>query len=342
MSRVPSQTVSLARSQSKTRPSLPSKEELTAFIAARSGTVGTREIARAFGLKNADRATLRALLRDLADEGQIERRRSKLARPGHLPSTVLADVVERDRDGELIARPTEWDEEAHGAPPRIRVLVPRRTRAGEVPGVGDRALLRVQETGDEDDAIRHTGRVIKLIGRAKQRVLGIFRALPGGGGRLVPVDKKLLGRELAIPAGAAGGAEDGDLIAAEISRQGRFGLPTARVEERLGSLSSERAVSLIAIHAHGIPHVFPREALAEAEAARPAAFAAREDWRQLPLITIDPADAKDHDDAVHAAPDRDPANPGGHVVMVAIADVAHYVQPGGALDREALARGNSV
>ena len=71
-------------------------------------------------------------------------------------------------------------------------------------------------------------------------------------------------------------------------------------------------------------------------------LAGREDWRELPLVTIDPADAKDHDDAVHAAPDDDPKNRGGHVISVAIADVAHYVRPGSVLDREALVRGNSV
>ncbi|MEX2035817.1 MAG: ribonuclease R, partial [Xanthobacteraceae bacterium] len=119
-------------------------------------------------------------------------------------------------------------------------------------------------------------------------------------------------------------------------------LPTARVEERLGSLKSERAVSLIAIHAHEIPHVFPVAAEAEADAAKPATVSGREDWRKLPLVTIDPVDAKDHDDAVHAAADPDPRNPGGHIVTVAIADVAHYVRPGSALDREAQKRGNSV
>ena len=114
------------------------------------------------------------------------------------------------------------------------------------------------------------------------------------------------------------------------------------MKEKLGSLATERAVSLIAIHAHSIPHVFPAAATAEAEAAKPARLAGREDWRELPLITIDPADAKDHDDAVHAAADPDPGNPGGFVISVAIADVAHYVRPGSALDREALVRGNSV
>src|SRR5262249_21920556 len=167
-----------------------------------------------------------------------------------------------------------------------------------------------------------------------------FRPLPGGGGRLAPIDKKQ--RELAIPPGATADAQDGDLVAAEVTRQGRVGLATGRVKERLGSLRSERAVSMIAIHAHGMPHVFRREALAEAEAARPAALDAREDWRELPLVTIDPVDAKDHDDAVHAAPDPDPGNPGGHILHVAIADGAHYVRPGFAVDREALERGSSV
>jgi ribonuclease R len=131
-------------------------------------------------------------------------------------------------------------------------------------------------------------------------------------------------------------------VAVELTRQGRFGLPTAQVKERLGSLKSERAASFIAIHAHEIPHVFRRETLAEAQAARPAGLAGREDWRKLALVTIDPIDAKDHDDAVHAVADTDPKNPGGFVVTVAIADVAHYVTPGSALDREALVRGNSV
>jgi ribonuclease R len=326
-----------------TKPSPPSKQQILAFIGEQSGRVGTREIARAFGLKNADRAELKRTLRELADEGRVEQRRKKLHHPGTLPPVVLADIGTRDADGELIAVPTEWDEELHGAPPKIRVRVPRRARPGEVAGVGDRALLRIEETGEDDEPIRHSGRVIKIIDRAKQRVLGIFRALPNGGGRLAPIDKKQLGRELAIPPGAGADAKDGDLVAVEVApRRGGLGLPTARVTEKLGSLKSERAVSLIAINAHGIPNVFPPAALREAEAARPANARGREDWREVAFVTIDPPDAKDHDDAVHAVPDPDPKNPGGHVISVAIADVAHYVLPGSALDREALMRGNSV
>jgi ribonuclease R len=326
----------------KKQPVVPTKDELLAFIGTQSGKVGTREIARAYGLKNADRIALKRMLRELKDEGRLEGHRKKLHQAGALPSVVLADITGRDADGELIATPTEWDEAAHGAAPTIRIPVPRRVRPGEAAGVGDRALLRVEETGTDDDAIRHSGRVIKLIDRAKHRVLGIYRPLPSGGGRLVPIDKKQLGRELSIPAGQAGEAKDGDLVAVEVSRQGRYGLPAGRVVERLGSLKNERAVSLIAIHAHGIPNVFPRDVLAEAEAAKPAPLADREDWRDVPLVTIDPADAKDHDDAVHAKPDPDQHNAGGFIIDVAIADVGHYVQPGSALDREALNRGNSV
>lgn len=342
----------LPRQQRKPKP-LPSKADVLAFIGSHDGKAGKREIARAFGIKGGDRIALKAMLSELADEGQIERRRKKLNRAGHLPSVVVADITGRDRDGELIAVPTEWDEE-HGPAPKIRLVTPRRARPGEVAGVNDRALIRITETEPERDTadghaaegrtaeghIRHSGRVIKILDRARARVLGVFRSLPGGGGRLSPVDKKQ--RELAIPPDAVGDAQDGDLVAVDVTRSGRLGLATGRVKERLGSLKSERAVSMIAIHAHAIPYVFKRETLAEAEAAAPADTAGREDWRTLPLVTIDPVDAKDHDDAVLAVADTDPANPGGHIVTVAIADVAHYVRPGSALDKEALERGNSV
>jgi ribonuclease R len=318
----------------------PTKDEILAFIGQRPGKVGTREIARAFNLKNDRRVELKRVLRELADEGRIESRRKKLHHPGALPSVTLADITSRDNDGELIATPTEWNDEL-GPLPKIRLATARRARPHEVAGVGDRALLRVEETGDDGD-IGYSGRVIKIIGRARTRVLGVFRALPAGGGRLVPIDKKQLGRELAIPRDAARDAKDGDLIAVSVAPYRGMGLASARVEERLGSLKSERAVSMIAIHAHDIPHVFPVAALAEADAARPAGTAGRQDWRKLPLVTIDPVDAKDHDDAVHATADPDPGNPGGHIITVAIADVAHYVTPGSALDREAQKRGNSV
>src|SRR5947209_5747387 len=319
----------------------PARDAIVAFIRAHPGKVGTREIAREFGLKNADRAELRRILRELADEGIIEKRGKKIGEPAVLPATLVADITGRDSDGELIASPAEWDEVESGEPPKIRIHVPRRPQPGTAAGVGDRALLRIEQL-DEREGGAYRARVIKVVDHAKTRVLGIFRALPGGGGRLIPVDKKQAGRELNISRADTNGAEDGDLVSVDLVRSRGFGLASGRVKERLGSLASEKAVSLIAIHSHEIPQAFSPAALREAEEARPAALKGREDWRDLPLVTIDPPDAKDHDDAVHAEPDPDPSNKGGYIVNVAIADVAFYVRPGSALDRDALFRGNSV
>jgi ribonuclease R len=321
----------------------PTRDAIVAFIRAHPGKVGTPEIAREFGLKNADRAALKQILRELADDGTIQKRGKEVSEPATLPATVMADITSRDSDGELIAIPAEWDEVESGEPPKIRINVPRRPPPGTAAGVGDRALLRVEKLEERDrEGTVYRGRVIKVVDHAKTRVLGIFRALPDGGGRLIPVDKKQAGRELNIAKADRHGAEDGDLVSVDLVRSRGYGLASGKVKERLGSLASEKAVSLIAIHAHEIPQAFSPAALREANEAKPATLKGREDWRDLPLVTIDPPDAKDHDDAVHAEPDPDPNNKGGYIVNVAIADVAYYVRPGSALDRDALARGNSV
>ncbi|WOH78727.1 ribonuclease R [Bradyrhizobium sp. BEA-2-5] len=319
----------------------PGRDAIVAFIRANPGKVGTREIAREFGLKNADRAELRRMLRELADDGTIAKRGRKIHEPAALPPTVLADITGRDSDGELIASPAEWDEVESGEPPKILIEMPRRPKPGTAAGVGDRALLRVEVT-DEQGGTPYRGRVIKVIDHGRTRILGIFRRNPDGGGRLIPVDKKQAGRELNIAKADSGGAEDGDLISVDLIRTRGYGLASARVKERLGSIASEKAISLIAINTHDIPQVFSTSALREAEDAKPATLQGREDWRDVPLVTIDPPDAKDHDDAVQARPDDDPNNKGGFIVNVAIADVSFYVRPGTALDRDALDRGNSV
>jgi ribonuclease R len=320
----------------------PTREAIVAFIRANPGKVGTKEIAREFGLKNADRAELKRLLRDLIDQGAVKKGgRKTVTEADALPATVIADITGRDSDGELIAKPAEWEEAEQSEPPRIRIHTPRHARPGAAAGVGDRALLRIERI-DNAEGIAYRGRVIKVLDHARNRVLGIFRAMPGGGGRLIPVDKKQAGRELSIAPADSREAKDGDLISVDLLRGRGFGLPAGRVKERYGSIATEKAISLIAIHAHEIPLDFSRAALQEAEDARPAILRGREDWRELPLVTIDPPDAKDHDDAVHAEPDPDPNNKGGYIVHVAIADVAYYVRPGSALDRDALTRGNSV
>jgi len=329
----------------------PSREAILDFIEeerAAGREVGRREIARAFGLDQGGKIWLKRLLREMEQEGEIggDGKERPVHPRGALPPVLLSEIKRRDREGDLVAQPLEWDEAESGAPPQILVERAREGRrkqkaAAPAPGVGDQVILKLTRLRGVD-GFAYSGRVLKIMGKARAAVLGIFRALPDGSGRLVPIDKKAQGREAIIPKGRTAEAQDGDLVSVSLRRESRFGPPEAQVRERLGSIKSERAVSLIAIHAHGIPHEFPPAALQEAADAPTASLKGRGDWRALPLITIDPADAKDHDDAVHAAPDDDPANAGGFIVTVAIADVAAYVRPGSALDREALERGNSV
>jgi ribonuclease R len=320
----------------------PDKESIVAFIKSQPADAGTRELARHFGLKNESRAALRRILQELTDEGVIAKRGKRVQDAKALPPTLVADITKQDGDGELIAYPAEWSEEIDGPAPAIHVHIPRRPKPGTVAGVGDRVLLHVEKPDRGERFGFYRGRIIKTLEKTKHRILGVFRTQPNGGGRLIPVDKKQAGRELAIADADAGGAQDGDLISVELMRSRGYGLPAGRVKERLGSVKTEKAISLIAIHAHEIPQEFPKDAIHEADAAKTATLHGREDWRDVPLVTIDPPDAKDHDDAVHAEPDSDPGNQGGYIVNVAIADVAFYVRPNSALDREALNRGNSV
>lgn len=316
---------------------MPSREDILAFIADNPGKAGKREIARHFGIIGGARIPLKRMLRELSDEGLLEKRQKRLLRPGDLPPVFVVSLVARDKDGELLGEPVDWDDDT-GPAPKVLVLTARGK--GPQPGIGDRALIRLTEA-DEGEA-EYTGRVIKLLEKRQDAILGIMRARSGTHPPyLEPVDRKQ--RELDIDPTDLKGAGDGDLVSVQVTRTGRYGAPRASIVERFGSMKSEKAVSEIALHSHGIRHVFPAAVEQEAEEAKPVeTLGKREDWRQIPLVTIDPPDAKDHDDAVFAEPDDSSENDGGHVLYVAIADVAHYVRPGSALDREAHMRGNSV
>ncbi len=318
---------------------VPSREVILKFIAENPDQAGKREIAKAFRLKGGDRVQLKDMLRDLEAEGLLEKRRKRLIAPGALPHVAMLDVIARDADGGLIAIPTEWDEK-HGVPaPRVRIATSRE-RGAKLPGIGSRVLARTFPAGS-DEGVDYIARVMKVFEKVRTRALGVLRTSREGNFRIEPVERKQ--PELLIEVSALNGAKPGDLVEVEPLRQNRYGPPQGRVVSVIGSMESEKAVSTIAIHAHDIPDVFPDAVLHEAETAKPASLSGREDWRSLPLVTIDPADAKDHDDAVHAEADPDEAaNPGGMIVTVAIADVALYVRSGSALDREAAKRGNSV
>ncbi|RWN59782.1 ribonuclease R [Mesorhizobium sp.] len=314
----------------------PSRDEILRYIAENPDRSGKRDIAKAFALRGEDRIWLKDVLRDLQDEGLLTKERKRLARVGALAHVAVLDIFGRDADGVLLAHPTEAV--GNGEPPVIAIRV-SRGGGGPTPGIGDRVLAKTFPT-DDPTGPAYTGRVMKIFEKRTDAVLGVFRVLQDGTFRIEPVERRQ--PELVVDKEFQNGAKNGDLVEVEPARASRYGLPRAKVLAVLGSLTSEKAVSMIAIHAHDIPHIFPADVIAEAEAVKPATLAGREDWRDLPLVTIDPADAKDHDDAVFATADPDEKNPGGVVVTVAIADVAAYVRYGTALDREALKRGNSV
>lgn len=327
----------------KRAPALPSREQILDFLDTAEGEPNKREIARAFGIKGDARKELKALLREMEDDGLLNRRGGKrFGKTGRLPSVTVVEVRDRDADGELICRPAKWEEK--GRPPRI-LLAPGEARGGgrraaAALGVGDRFLARLQWSEEG----YYEARVIKRIGQSAHRILGVYHIVGKGKnarGRIQPVDRRARS-EPEVAASDAQGAADGDLVVAELLPARTYGPKRARVVEHLGHMSDSRSVSLIAIHAHGIPHEFPEDVLAAAETVREPDAQGRTDLRQIPLITIDPSDARDHDDAVHAEPDPDPKNPGGYIVTVAIADVAAHVRTGSALDREARRRGNSV
>ncbi|GAA4114809.1 ribonuclease R [Aminobacter aganoensis] len=316
----------------------PSRDEILRYIAENPDRSGKRDIAKAFALKNDDRIWLKHLLRELQDEGLLEKSRKRMSRVGALPHVAVLDIFGRDTEGTLLARASEQPDGP------IVAVKTSRTGNGPTPGVGDRVLAKtfpIEGHLGDDNEPAYTARIMKVFEKRSDTALGIFRVLKDGTFRIEPVERRQ--PELVVDKDSQNGAKDGDLVEVVPERASRYGLPRAKVVSVLGSLTNEKAVSMIAIHAHEIPHIFPAEVIAEAEAVKPATLdGKREDWRELPLVTIDPADAKDHDDAVYAEPDTDEKNPGGFIATVAIADVAAYVRPGTALDHEALKRGNSV
>ncbi len=326
---------------------LPSEEQILEFVRNSPGTPGTREIARAFNIRGPERVALKKLLKAMTDKGLLGRRGRRLRAPGTLPPVAVLVVTGRDEDGELTARPEQWDEEAEGAVPAIVVQAPKaagRRSDLQPPTDGDRILARLNPT--VSDIYAYEARMIRRLLVPETRTLGVYRRA-GGPGRVIPVDKREREEWDVLP-GNDGGARESELVEVQLVRDRGRGLKTARIVGRLGSTADQRNISLIAAHQHGIKLAFNDDTIKQAKELKPFRHdgarhgGGRRDLRQLPLITIDPADARDHDDAVWAQPDDDPANAGGFLVIVAIADVAHYIRPGTALDREARERGNSV
>ena len=324
-----------ARPASRALAGLPSRDDLAGFIAER-GETDTAAIAERFGVKGADRRALRQMLKEMqADGGGLARRgRRGVAAVGAFPLVGVAEVASRDADGDLWVRLLKAADDL----PAVRLAPGRDDARAGAPGLGDRVLARFEP----DEAGETVARLIKRLGQSAHRILGVIRKARREI-RVEPVDRKVK-ESLLLTGPEAEALRDGDLVLAAVGTHAdhRYGPKPGKLIEVVGREDQPRAASLIALHSHGVPTGFSQAAEEEAEAAVAPTLAGRTDLRDLPFVTIDPADARDHDDAVFAQADEDPENEGGWVVWVAIADVAAYVRPGAALDREAWTKGNSV
>src|SRR5688500_5296600 len=311
----------------KRSPGLPSKKQILDFIATSEQPAGKREIARAFGLSGQDKIALKTLLKDMADEGLIDSAPGRaFHKSGGVPKVTVLRIVEADDSGNAWGVPEQW--QAETPPPKLKIV--ERGRRGAL-GIGDRVLARTETRGA--GLIAHP---MKKLAKSAELVLGVLRK-EGTNFWLTPVEKK---ERRELPVSEQKEAEPGDLVLCEVS--GRPPRVSARVDAVLGDPFAPRSFSLIAIHKHGLRHEFRDEAIDEAHRVSKLALGEREDLTHLPIVAIDPADARDHDDAIWAAPDDDEDNKGGWKAIVAIADVSYYVRPGSELDREARERGNSV
>jgi ribonuclease R len=307
------------------------RESVLKHISENPGLTSKRDIARALGVTGSERVELKAILKELQQEGLIERGRGRRFSPeGVLPRVVVAVVTAIDEEGDAVLRPAASHDGAEAV-----LHLPLDDVRGRPPGVGDRVLVRTDRR--EDGA--YDASLIRILPREGGRVVGVVEAVADGYW-LRPANRKERG--LRLDPHLMRDAAPGDLVAAEPTTPQRMGLARGRVTERFGDAAEPRHFSRIAAAELQLPEAFPDAAIAQAERAEVPSLADRIDLREVPLVTIDGADARDFDDAVHATADDDPGNPGGFRLIVAIADVAHYVRTGDALDETARERGNSV
>src|SRR5438445_1209920 len=303
------------------------------LLASHGKPMAVREVVRRLGLDASLRRDLKGVLRKLIADGEVVSVHG--ARVG-LPSRM--DLVV----GRLTANPAGFgfvapDKPAPGARRREGDVYVSAVNMKEALH-GDRVVARIE---------RHTpkgaeGRIIRVLERAQQRIVGRFEEDGRFGGHVIPFDRRVL-HEVFIPPGDQAGAKPGDMVLAEITRPPTATRnPSGRVLEVLGRLDDPGTDLKVIMAKYDLPDAFPEDVEAEAArvptAVRAADTAGRTDFRGWETVTVDPETARDHDDAISL--DRLPG--GGWKLAVHIADVAHYVRPGPALDQEAYLRGTSV
>ena len=325
---------------SKAKAPFPTKDDILAYVKDNPGKLSKRDISKAFHIRGDQRIQLKKLLREMTADGLLDKgHKGRIHTGGELPPVCVIEVTGLDKMGDLLARPVNLKEVK--TPPPITIFA--EDKRGNL-AVHDQALVRLSRDKDRKE-VAYVARVIRKLERTTSLVMGVFRAEDDNIAHVQPTDKKNRNSYL-IAKSDWNGAKDGELVLvdAKVNKSARrhMGPKRAIVKECLGTLDEPKSISLIAIHAHGILTEFSPEALEEAKNSIPPTLGDRTDLRDVPLITVDPADARDHDDAIWAEKDTDPKNDGGHHVIIAIADVAHYVTPGSGLETDARERGNST
>ncbi len=310
---------------------LPQKKDIVRLLSDSQQPMTKREIVRAFGIKGDDRRALKDLLRSLENDGAIIKHSGgAYGLPKGLPSVTVAQVYEIDIDGDVFARPAEWDEALLGDPPRIEIVPDKRGHPALKEG--DRVLVSTRKFTDE----LYEGRVLRRLDDPRGQVLGEVVKIKNGF-VLKPTNKKAK-YDFDIPQKDLNNAQPGDLAVGEIQPSRGARRKHVRIVEVIGSRDDPKAISLIALHEAGLHERFPEKTINETKGMKVPDLGKREDLRSIPLVTIDGADARDFDDAVFAEKLED----GSYHLIVAIADVAYYVRPGSPLDTEAYRRGNST
>ncbi|MCF8474565.1 MAG: ribonuclease R [Emcibacter sp.] len=322
----------------------PTKDDIVNYVKDNLGKLSKRDIARAFNIRGDQRILFKKLLREMMEDGLLDKgHKGSIHKGGELPPVCVIEVTGIDKMGDLVARPVNWPLKKGdiSSPPPITIFA--EDKRGNL-GIRDQALVRLNLNHDIKERA-YVARVIKKLERISSTIMGIFRQEDDNIAHVEPTDKKNRDHYL-IAKCDWNGAKDGELVLIDakssITAKRHMGPKRAIVKERLGTMNDPKSISLIAIHSHGIMTEFSDQTLIEAEQSIEPVLGNRIDLRHIPLITVDPSDARDHDDAIWAESDPDPKNEGGFHVMVAIADVAHYVMPHSSLEKDAWLRGNST
>ena len=306
---------------------IPSRALILAELGAAGEPLGVRELARRFGLRKV------ALVRALETRLNAMHRDGALMRAGRTSfgvaraSAELTGTVSAHRDG------YGWFTPEEGEQPDVHLDQQQMTGVMH----GDRLRIRISA---DDGRGRRSGTVLEVLERRTRELAGRFE--DAGDVAFVVPDSPRLRQRVMIPASGRGSARHGDLVVAELTdAKARVATPMGKVLCVVETHNAAELAAELAIVTYGLPHAFPaeceREARAWGERVRPADLTGREDLRGMPLVTIDGEDARDFDDAVYCEPARR-----GWRLVVAIADVSHYVAQGGALDSEARERATSV